>query len=678
MTNTEGGTDDEEFRCDAVVDRVNTTMAVWMGSTLGCAQCHDHKYDPFSQREYYQLFAFFDQTEDQDQPDERPTLRAQTADQRRRTAALDERLAALRGRLDGDAAQRGAWITAERARFGAFAAAAPEASVWRLLGPVPAASFDGACDAEFAPERQVRLDEPQEGRSWQERPDFADGSVHQWNGDNSAFYLHRVIRARGAARAVLALGSDDALKVWWNGRGVLARKVSRPALPDQDLVEVELQPGDNELLLKVVNGGGPGGFCFSLRATAYGAGAEAALGTPAEACGVREDAALRDAYAAHAPELASVRSEIAAVERERTELEGPLVPVLRELPADRRRTTRIHRRGSFLDQGDAVQPGVPACWPPLPDGAPRDRLALARWLVSADNPLAARVQVNRFWEELFGRGLVVTSEDFGTQGQKPVHPRLLDWLAAEFRDDGWSVKRLLRRMVLSATYRQDSAAPAALRERDPHNDLFARGPSFRLRAELVRDQALAVGGLLSPKVGGPSVMPPQPDGVWGQIYSGARWQASEGEDRHRRSLYTFWRRTSPHPAMTVFDAPSREYCVVRRIRTNTPLQALVTWNDAEFVAAAQALAGRVLAERPDGDDAARLERLFRRCLLRAPDAAERERLLAFVRAQRARLAVDGARARQIAAADGPDAGERAAWTLCASVLLNLDEFLTKG
>jgi hypothetical protein len=298
--------------------------------------------------------------------------------------------------------------------------------------------------------------------------------------------------------------------------------------------------------------------------------------------------------------------------------------------------------------------------------------------VSRDNPLTARVQANRFWEELFGRGLVLTSEEFGKQGEPPLHRELLDWLAADFMDGGWSVKRLLRSIVLSATYRQSSAVTRTLLERDPYNDLLARGPSFRLAGEILRDQALAVSGLLSRKVGGPSVMPPQPDGIWVQMYSGAQWLTSEGEDRHRRSLYTFWRRTSPHPAMVTLDAPSREFCVLRRVRTITPLQALVTWNDPQFVECAQALAARTLREVA-GEDAARVEHMVRLALVRAPTAAESERLLQLVRDERARLAADPEGAAKVAGpGDAATVIERAAFALCANVLLNLDEFVTKG
>jgi hypothetical protein len=347
--------------------------------------------------------------------------------------------------------------------------------------------------------------------------------------------------------------------------------------------------------------------------------------------------------------------------------------VLQELPPPARRTTRVHLRGNFLNPGEVVTPATPACWPPLPTDAPRDRLGFARWLVSADNPRTARVVANRIWSELFGAGLVTTLEDFGRQGEAPSHPALLDWLAGEFVRSGWSLRQLLRTIVLSEAYGRSTAAAQAMREIDPDNRWLARGPSFRLAAETLRDQALAVSGLLAPQVGGPSVMPPQPAGIWRQLYSGARWQDATGDDRHRRSLYTFWRRTSPHPAMLVLDAQSREACVLRRQRTNTPLQALVLWNDPQFHEAAQALAVNLVTATDGADDGDRVRWLWRQCLLREPSPTELQRLTALVAAERSHFAAEPAAAEALAGAGA----ELAAWTVAAGVVLNLDEFVTK-
>lgn len=384
MTNTEGGTDDEEFRDAAVKDRVATTGQVWMGLTWGCAQCHSHKYDPISHGEYYSLYAFFNQTADTDKNDDSPTLE-------------------------------------------------------------------------------------------------------------------------------------------------IAEDVS--------------------------------------------------------------------------------------------------TPIFSELPRGDQRDTFVHKLGNFRNPGERVAPSTPAALHGFPSGEPLNRLGLAKWLVSEENPLTARVAVNRAWARLFGAGIVSTEEDFGTQGAPPTHPELLDWLATEFMRLDWDFKAILRTIVLSATYRQRSDVAGEHLERDPDNTLLSRGPRFRLPAETVRDQALAASGLLSRKIGGSPVMPWQPEGIWQVVYSNRQWETSPGEDRHRRALYTLWRRTSPYPSMTTFDAPSGETCTIRRIRTNTPLQALVTLNDPTLMEAAQHLAGRAISQAGPGTEAI-LERLFRLALTRRPTAGERERLQA--------------------------------------------------
>jgi hypothetical protein len=308
-------------------------------------------------------------------------------------------------------------------------------------------------------------------------------------------------------------------------------------------------------------------------------------------------------------------------------------------------------------------------------------LTLARWLVDTNNPLTARVTVNRLWEQYFGIGIVETTQDFGTQGEPPSNQKLLDWLAIQFMDSHWNLKALHKLIVMSSTYRQDSKAPPELFQRDPYNRLLARGPHVRLEAEQIRDQALAVAGLLSPKMGGPSVMPPQPEGLWQVVYSGDKWQTSRGGDKYRRGLYTFWRRSMPHPAMTTFDAPTREYCVLKRDRSDTPLQALVLLNDPEYVEAAQALARRVLRET-HGTDEDRVRYAFRLCLARSPEKLEAQRLLSLVKSERENFARDQDSAKQFASikqeASAEDPAELAAWTVLGNVLLNLDETVMKN
>jgi len=684
MTNTEGGTDDEEFRVAAVHDRVDTTMSVWMGTTMACAQCHDHKYDPFSQREYFGLFAFFDQTEDNDQPDDRPALFVPTPEQEAQAAALRAKLEPLRSKIEPNPNAVLAWAAAERRRQQDFEAAGIAAEPWHSLGPLPGSgSLAATHQMTFAPENDaVRLDAEQHGQRWIARSEWNDGTVQTWRGDDTAMYLFRRITAQRDCSATLALGSDDAIKVWWNGELVLEHLVGRGAAADQELLQVNLRPGTNTLLMKISNGGGPAGFFAELRASAVSNSIQTILRNTAQAPEEAQVRALSPHYSKMAPALAAAREALAACEKELATLRGPRVPILRELGPAAARTTRLHLRGSFLDQGEVILPHTPEVWPPFPTKAPRNRLGLAQWLVSPDNPLPARVLANRIWSEFFGRGLVATLEDFGTQGEAPTHPELLDWLAAQWQASGWSMRALLRLIATSATYAQSAARDPQQEAADAENLWLARGPAVRLSAEALRDQALAVSGLLAPRWGGPSVMPPQPDGVWMQIYSGDRWQAATGDDRYRRALYTMWRRTSPHPAMLLFDAMSRETCVLRRQRTNTPLQALVLWNDPQFQEPARALAQRALT-LPVTDEQARISWIWRQCLLREPNANEAKALHDLLASEREQFLAEPQRAAELLA-DGPqpkvppaEAKEWAAWTVLAAVILSLDEFVTK-
>ena len=383
-----------------------------------------------------------------------------------------------------------------------------------------------------------------------------------------------------------------------------------------------------------------------------------------------------------APELKPVRDELVKLREEEKKLKEAIPTTLVMKERKEPRESHVLARGNFLNPGEKVAPGVPAILPPLPTAQPTNRLTLARWLVSADNPLTARVTVNRIWEQYFGHGLVETVEDFGTQGERPTHPELLDWLATEFVRQGWSMKSLHRLIVTSETYRQSSWTTPALLEKDPYNRLFARGPRFRVPAETVRDICLQASGLLSEKIGGPSVFPYQPEGIWTQIYSGEKWEQSKGADKYRRGLYTFWRRTSPYPSFMSFDAPSRELICTRRPRSNTPLQALTTLNDPAFVEAAGALAQRIIKEAKD-DTASRAAYGFRLCTSRAPGKQELKRIVELYNEELARYKSDDKAAERLAAGDsaklaeGIKSDETAAWTVVANVLLNLDETITK-
>jgi hypothetical protein len=400
----------------------------------------------------------------------------------------------------------------------------------------------------------------------------------------------------------------------------------------------------------------------------------ALLRKPEAALSKTERNRLREAFLLSAPEF---EKEAVVIRKLRQGADaGVTTLVMRERPANHPRPTFIHDRGEFTQPTDKVEPDVLSVLPPLPKDAPRDRLTFARWLVSPDHPLTARVTVNRAWEAFFGRGIVKTSQDFGYQGEVPSHPELLDWLAVEFMKQGWSLKKLHQLIVTSATYQQSSFVTPELLAQDAENKWLARAPRPRLEAEIVRDSVLAAAGLLSPKMGGPGVFPPQPDGVVDVAYGKFEWTPSTGEDRHRRALYTFTKRTAPFAMFGTFDAPSGEICVAQRDVSNTPLQALTLLNDVMLVEATQAL-GKLTAEQ-SGDDAARIAFMFRRVLSRTPTADEVAALKTFLDAQRQRLASKELDAAVVSG--GKDAGslEHAAWTLLARALFNLDEFVTRS
>jgi hypothetical protein len=398
---------------------------------------------------------------------------------------------------------------------------------------------------------------------------------------------------------------------------------------------------------------------------------------------------LREALLADNPATRALVAERTAIWEKHLALRRalPTAMVMQEMP--QARPAFILNRGQYDAPGEPVEAGVPeTLLAPWPEGAPRNRLGLARWLTQPRHPLTARVVVNRIWAQLFGTGLVKTLEDFGSQSEWPSHPELLDWLAREFIDDGWNVKGLLKALVLSATYRQASAVTPELLARDPENRLLARGSRVRLPAELIRDQALAISGLLAPRIGGPSVFPYQPEKLYegivvGAEYPGTKWAVSEGDDRYRRSLYTFWKRTMPHPAMTSFDAPDREFCTVRRSRTNTPLQALALWNEPGYLESACHLGTRMLAEGGNSEDA-RVRFGFRQATGRLPTAEESKVLLAALARLREDFSVHPEQAVSLLTAAGSPADtahsppELAAATSLASMILSLDETITKN
>jgi len=627
MTNTEGGTDDEEFRVAAVIDRVNTTFEVWQATTISCVQCHSHPYDPFRQEDYYRLYAFFNNSVDSDNDPDLPLLECYEPAAEAEIKAIVDYIRDL-------------------------APARPVDTTARLSEQVQQALFPTLYVQDADDFENVVFYGRQIVANWNNGVRSKAGKRFsiQFNDIDTegleAVTLH--YRAGGPeGRFVVRLDDTD---------GPVIAEAAAPATPSNNQyidyrLAVAPTPGRHDLLVELDNETGrvPEGTLFLKWVRLHYAGE-------------REP-----------PALAARRNELGELRR----LRADYTPVLREKSAALRRSTHVFERGNWLVKGAAVDPGIPAVLPPPPADAPADRLGLASWLVSPGNPLTARVMVNRYWAELFGTGLVETVEDLGTQGEAPSHPGLLDMLAWRYaRDYNWSSKRLLREIVLSATYRQSSQLTPQKQERDPYNRLLARGPRYRLGAEQIRDQALAISGLLDETIGGPSVMPPQPEGVWQVIYSGARWE-TKADDRYRRGLYTYWKRTTPYPSMIAFDSPSREFCVSRRIRTNTPLQALVTLNDPVYVEAAQALARRMRAAGGQDVEAC-IQAGYRRALLRDPAPATMEVLLDLYAESRDALQPAGART----IADPPPTESGAAvddpMTLVANAILNLDAVLTKN
>ena len=451
---------------------------------------------------------------------------------------------------------------------------------------------------------------------------------------------------------------------------------------------MDLKKGENKFLLKVVTVQGAAYFTFNkdLGEPDHLPGDIAAVLATAKELRGAQLTKVRNFYRReHSTEFKKLLATVDQWREENSAIEKaiPVTMVAKEM--DKPRETFVLMRGEYDKKGDKVEPGVPSVLPPLPAGAPKNRLGLARWLVSPTHPLTARVTVNRFWQQYFGLGLVKTTEDFGAQGEPPSHPELLDWLATEFIRTGWNVKQMQRLIVTSATYRQISQASPELRARDPENRLLARGPRFRVDGEVLRDTALAISGLLIDKHGGRAVKPYQPPGLWEAVSfnNSQKYVPDSGEGQFRRSLYTYWKRQSPPPNMLLFDAPTREYCVVRRLRTNTPLQALALLNDLQFVEASRAFAQRIMLEggRSPGD---RIAYAFRLATSRLPASDEVRVLQEAFNRQLADYRKDKSAAEKLLGVgsfkprETLDRSELAAWTTIASMILNLDETVTKG
>ncbi len=860
MTNNEGGTTDEEFRNAAVVDRANTTMAVWMATSMGCAQCHTHKYDPITQHEYFSFFAFFNNSADADLKDESPVLELFTPQQKEQRVKLQGQIAdierafkepspaslARQTEWEQNLPGKDRWTVLEPSRKRARGDdEVTNATPTVVLTPKTNAASDfrefvmrdkrltgvqievlpaesGVTNAAFSishigatlllpatnrpaarfvrlelpgPERMLSIAEVEvihgsknialEGVATQSSTGFdgpaklaidgkTDGdfdhksTTHTESSENPWWEvdlkqpqsIDRItvwnrtdhdLQARMKDLRIIVL--DENRKPTWERTDIAAPKqkvafsltapdpikftavLAEPAAKDTspaDLVATpsaakrkswDVNPAEGKTnsvtlliprsldvpegakLQLVVEHSSALENCApaQLRISATSderfpdyarvpASILETLRKPSGDQGKDERAAVTDYYRTTAdPTLKVQRAKLADVKKELAAIRANTVPVMRELPADKKRTTHLQYRGNYQALGEVVSMAVPAVFQPLPRGETTNRLSLAHWLVDKDNPLTARVLANRLWEQIFGVGIVRTSDDFGSQGDVPNNPQLLDWLACQLRDGSdatagnvrpWDVKAYLKLLVTSAAYRQTSRVTPELQERDPDNLLLARGPRFRVSAEVIRDQALAASGLLSSKMYGPPVRPPRPSLGLSAAFGGSLdWQTSEGEDHFRRALYVEWRRTSPYPSMATFDAPNREVCALRRPRSNTPLQALVILNDPVYVEAAQAL-GRRIAAAP-GSNAEKISHAFRLCLARPPHAAELARLVQFYDQARKDYAAKPEQARQMIGADAKkdasaeDVVSLAACTAVGNVLLNLDEMLMK-
>lgn len=663
QNNTEGGTDDEEYRTVAVLDRVNTTWTAWNATTFGCVQCHSHPYDPIEKKDYYRFAAFFDNTEDCDQNDDFPKLAFPEDPARRDESMRAQREArSLRERLNAQGRELVAGVTD-----------------WKPLIPSEAKTTGGSLKVDA----RGRVD--------------ASGTL-----PISAAHQLTVPAVQGMTAIKIDLFPESTDPHSPPERGQIFSKISvalkvagasnQPVVLKDVVVDYLAGPRDPR---KVIEGDGGLGSYPVMTGPRWGVIILAQpLNAPEGAMlqitldhGIAANSNVQGCQVKHFALAASTSpglSEFAnAASRDEAwkrwtelrsrikELAGTSVPVMVERSREATRETRVFVRGNRLVRDEAVTPGIPDVVHPPRSQGPLSRLDMARWLVGDQNPLAARVLANRLWAEMFGRGIVETLEDFGTSGARPTHPELLDHLALRVsRDMKWSVKQFLREIALSSTYAQSSRSTPALTARDPGNRLYARGPRSRLTAEMVRDQALAISGLLSPKQFGPPVYPPQPDGVWSTVYSGEKWNTSTNENRFRRSVYTYNRRTAGYPLFLTFDAPMRDFCTARRQPSNTPLQALTVLNDPGFLEMARALSGRMKTA-----GASPRERIEFGCRLLTLDRPPRVMVDSLMRLYDGALAdYQKDEASSVKLGSKP---EDAALTLVANTLMNLDASLTR-
>lgn len=611
MSNDEGGTEDEEFRVASVIDRVNTTFEVWQSTTIGCVQCHSHTYDPFKHEEYYKLMAFFNNSRDADTSEDEPNLRFYDEDQKREVAKIYE------------------WISKNNTKE----VATSYTNFLKYLEPVYHAHL---------------------------AQDYTNGSLAdtKWLAlrDNGSCHINNVY-TQGSDHIYLRYSSGiDNTKVTIrkdNSEGEILARFTTNKTEGRVIQKFPFKKMDKKLNLyiEVNNDKVP-----STSPTSY-------ISWFAFLPKIKPDE--NPAYA---------QMDDAFMQLLNTPV--PSLPIVIENPEYQKRTTQVFERGNWLMKMDTVRPGTPKSLNPWNGEWPRNRLGLSKWLVSKENPLTARTVVNRVWQQVFGRGIVASLEDMGSQSDLPSHPELLDWLALRFMNEHlWSIKSLIKDIVMSGTYRQSSKSNATLFHIDPENTLLARGPRTRLSAEQIRDQALSVSGILSQKMYGPSVMPPQPDGIWQTVYNGGNWIESKGEDKYRKGLYTYLKRTSPYPSFLTFDAGSREVSTVRRTITNTPLQALVTLNDPVYLETAYHLAKYM---QQNNNVEAGIREGYKRAVLADIDQEKFIVLKELYDRSVTDFKKKPDNIKEFIPADGNRDANLAALTVVANTIMNLDEFLTKS
>lgn len=716
QTNDEGGSDDEEFRIASVMDRVSTTWSVFNGVTFSCVQCHDHPYDPIRQEEYYRFLAFFNSTKDADYVSEYPNLRipldrAEYAEANSLHNEADKLIRTLAAQVQS-LVKSTDWVAAAIANASASSGGRFQLKDGEAFSPATVpdkAMFNYWLDLSSvgaSPITAIRMEvAPQNDGQARHTPEvgFVVNRVQAWlvrrDGTETPLPFSRLVadqmdpvestfdspRKADTPKGPPKRNSKQSPEKYsplaglFSAPGFLA-KIQRPGpinaalpKPPPPLSEVSTlfgaYPSLDRTRWAVAIFQKPVTFSEGDRLRVRVSQNELIASRPAPVRRMRMSAAtgsswtefgLARQFQAERDRLQEVRLKLAAIP-------GIDEPVMEDLPAAEARETRVFVRGNWMDKGDkALKSGVPHLFPPLPDGAPLNRLTLAKWFFSEKQPLTARAAVNRYWEQFFGIGIVETLEDYGSIGEPPSHPELLDWLARHFQFDlAWNVKALHREIVTSQTYRQSARVTPALFERDPRNRLLARGPRNRLSAEMVRDQALLASGMLSPKMFGEPVMPYQPPGVWASPYNGKDWKESKGGDAHRRAIYTFWKRTAAYPSFLSFDATSRDICTLRRVPTNTPLQALVTLNDPVYDEAAKALA-HIMRKRIAGssDIGAGVSEAWLRVTNRRPGDLEIGALVDLYNDARKFTA-------------GEQDPDFSALTAVGSALLNLDAALTK-